>query len=87
MVRIWAQLVEGEKIKKSIIYENNTSFDKNNFLDYVIDVCDLLKIATPIVLSKHINHFIEFNNAVFKADDFVEIINFDKLILEQANLD
>lgn len=87
MVRIWAQIVKNEKIKKSIIYENNTLFNVNNFHDYIVDICTMLNIATPIILSKHINHFIEFNNSVFKSEDFVEQIDFDKLVLEQANLD
>lgn len=86
MVRIWAQIVKNEKIKKSIIYENNTLFNSNKFHDYIVDICAMLNIATPIVLSKHISHFVEFNNSVFKSEDFVEQIDFDKLILEQANL-
>ncbi len=87
MIRIWAQIVKNEKIKKSIIYENNTLFNINNFHDYIVDICAMLNIATPIILSKHISHFVEFNNSVFKSEDFVEQIDFDKLVLEQANLD
>ena len=85
MVRIWAKVVKGEKILNDTIFENFTSFDPDMFFDYIATICEKLDIATPVILSKHIFHYLNFNNATFLPADFPEEIEFDKLVIEEAS--
>lgn len=86
MVRIWAKIVKEEKILKDTIYEDFSSqFDTDNFFTYIADICETLDIATPVILSKHLTHYIEFNTAIFLPEDFPEEVEFDKFILEEAS--
>jgi len=86
MVRIWAKIICDNKIVKDIIYENPSVFTADSFFNYLADISEKLNIATPIPLSKHLNQFLEFNTTTFFPSDFAEEINFDKLVLEQANI-
>ncbi len=85
MVRIWAKTTLDEKIQQSIIYENEENFTPENFGLYLEDICLKLDIPTPVYLTKHIRHYINFNNTFFRPEDFVESVDFDKLILEEAS--
>lgn len=82
MFSIWAKTQSDEKIKKNELINFDDKFIKSNFFDYVSKICNDLDIPTPVILKKHINHFSSFNIAVFSKDDFIEYIDFDKLILE-----
>ena len=85
MVRIWAKICKGEKILKDTIYEEFNSFDLEKFFDYIASICSSLDIGTPVILSKHIFHYLNFNNASFTKADFTEEIDFDKLVIEEAS--
>jgi len=84
MFSIWAKTQTDEKIKKNEIIDFEDKFVKSNFFDYVSKICNDLDIPTPVILKKHINHFTSFNIATFNKDDFIEYIDFDKLILESC---
>jgi hypothetical protein len=82
MFSIWAKTQIKEKIKLNELIEFEDKFIKANFFDYVSKICNELDIPTPVILKKHINHFSSFNIATFSKEDFIEYIDFDKLILE-----
>lgn len=85
MVRIWAKVLTEEKIIKDMIYENFEKFDLDHFFDYISDICEKLDICTPIILSKHEYHYVNFNTATFLPADFPESVDFDKLVIEEAS--
>lgn len=85
MVRIWAKITQEEKILKDTIFEEFVQFNPDNFYDYIAAICSELDIATPVILSKHIYHYLNFNNAVFYPQDFPEEVDFDKFIIEEAS--
>lgn len=85
MIRIWAKIVKEEKIVKDTIFEEFTSFNPDNFFDYIATICEKLDIATPVILSKHIYHYLTFNCAVFYPQDFPEDVNFDTFVIEEAS--
>ena len=85
MIRIWAKVMKKEKIISQTIFEEVGEFDIEKFYDYVSQICQSLDIATPIILSKHLFHYVQFNNTTFIPNDFPEVVNFDKFILEEAS--
>ena len=85
MVRIWAKIVKEEKILRDMIFEDFTTFNPDNFYDYIATICENLDISTPVILSKHIFHYVNFNNATFFPNDFPEEIEFDKFVIEEAS--
>ena len=85
MVRIWAKIIKEEKIVAQTIFEQQSTFEIDDFFEYVSQICHELDIATPIILSKHMFHYIQFNNTTFYKNDFTEVVDFDKFVLEEAS--
>lgn len=86
MVRIWAKVLKNGKIIKQHVYEHAGMTDYSEFFEYVRDICEKLDIPTPVIIKTHLFNYAKYNNVRFTADDFVEKIDFDKLVLENALL-
>ncbi|MBR2871262.1 MAG: hypothetical protein IKB98_07810 [Clostridia bacterium] len=82
MVKIWAKVMLKDKIVKQFTYEREGAMDYSLFFDYVKDICEALDIPTPVIIKTHLFNYAKYNVLRFKKDDFVESINFDKLVLE-----
>ncbi len=85
MLKIWAKTTAEEKITRDLLFSRFEKFDPDRFIDYLMEICYELDIPTPVVLSSHISNFFEFNIVRFKAADFVETVDFEQLILENAS--
>lgn len=86
MIRIWARTMKDNKITRSYIYESIDNFAEDKFFMHIEKMCHEIDIPTPMVLKNHINNYVEFNNAMFISRDFVESIDFDSFIIENAQL-
>lgn len=85
MLKIWAKTIVGEKITRDLIYKEFTKYNPDNFVDYLRDICHTLDIPTPVVLKNHSQNFERFNITRFKPGDFVENVDFELLVLENAS--
>ncbi len=86
MIRIWAKVMKKDKILKQFMLEKEGSLDYSLFFDYLREICENLDIATPVLIKTHLFNYAKYNNVRFTGSDFVETINFDKLVLENAFL-
>ena len=86
MVRIWARTVVEWKITRSYIYESIDNFEEDKLHKHLERICHELDIPTPVILKSHIKNYVDFNNSVFLPRDFVESIDFEKFIIENAIL-
>ena len=84
MIRIWAKVLKKDKIIKQYMFERFSPMDYSEFFDYLREICENLDIATPVLIKTHLFNYAKYNNVRFTANDFVEQINFDKLVLENA---
>ncbi len=84
MFKIWAKVMRGDKIVRQTVYEGLGEIDYSQFFEYVREICEKLDIPTPIIIKTHLFSYAKYNNVRFKASDFVENIDFDKLVLENA---
>jgi len=86
MIKLWAKsLVENNKISRSYVLKLFEKYDTDKFFDYLVEICTEFDIPTPVVTKTHINHYNQFNVVRFKERDFVEAIDFDTLVLENAS--
>jgi hypothetical protein len=86
MFRIWAKVIKDGKINGQCVYEREGSIDYSEFFDYTREICEKLDVPTPIVIKTHLFNYAKYNVLTFRKDDFVEEVNFDKLIFENALL-
>ncbi len=82
MIRIWAKVVKNNKIKKQYVLEKSENMDYSMFFEYLREICENLDIATPVLIKTHLFNYAKYNVVRFTADDFMESIDFDKLVLE-----
>ncbi|MGN0787745.1 MAG: hypothetical protein ACI4L6_01600 [Candidatus Onthoplasma sp.] len=80
MIKIWGKLLVQDKIIKHKTISVDAS--KTSFFDMLKDLCEKLNISTPVLLDKHVYDFNKFKMCVFRPDDFVESVLFDKFIVE-----
>lgn len=82
MIKIWAKVMKKGKIIKQFTLVKSENMDYSMFFDYVREICENLDIATPVIIKTHLFNYAKYNVLRFTADDFMEEIDFDKLILE-----
>jgi hypothetical protein len=82
MIKIWAKVMKKGKILKQFTLVKEENMDYSIFFDYVREICENLDIATPVIIKTHLFNYAKYNVLRFTADDFMEEIDFDKLILE-----
>ena len=87
MIRIWARTVVDGKITRSYIYESIDNFVEDKFHFHIEKMCHELDIPTPAILKSHITNYVDFNGSTFLPRDFVESIDFDRFIIENAIID
>ena len=80
MIKIWGKIVSNDKILKSKTIKVDTK--NTTFFDMLKDLCAALNIPTPVLLDKHVYDFNLFNMCIFRADDFIEDVVFDRFLLE-----
>ncbi len=86
MVRIWAKTIKDGRITAQTVYEREGQTDYSLFFDYVREICEKLDVPTPVIIKTHLFNYAKYNTVKFTEADFVEKINFDKLVLENALL-
>ena len=74
------------KIVKQYVLEKNENMDYSLFYDYLREICENLDIQTPVVIKTHLFNYAKYNTVRFIKDDFIERPDFDRLVLENANL-
>ena len=82
MIKIWAKVMKKGKIAKQFVLEKNEVMDYSLFYDYLREICENLDIATPVLIKTHLFNYAKYNVVRFSKDDFMESIEFDKLVLE-----
>ena len=82
MIRIWAKVMKKSKIVKQFVFERDENLDYSIFFDYLREICENLDIPTPVLIKTHLFNFAKYNVVRFDHNDFVESIDFDKLVLE-----
>lgn len=86
MVRIWAKTIKHNKITRQYVFETLGVTDYSLFFDYTREICEKLDIPTPVLIKTHLFNYAKYNTVKFTKDDFVESIDFDKLVFENALL-
>lgn len=84
MLKLWVQIITDNKIQKNFIYSSDKSYDRDEFFYHLVEIASVLEIATPILTKSHFYNFEEFNNMRFIQRDFIEQIDFDRLLIENV---
>lgn len=82
-MRIWATIRRDHQILTQTIKEFPVSVrEVDDWGEIIAPLCYDLDLARPVILKKHINELHTFSRAVFKPDDFMEPVCFDRFEVE-----
>ena len=85
MIKIWAKVYKDNKIIKQTVFSKDGEMDYSEFYDHLKTICDNLDICCPVLIKQHIFMYAKYNTVKFVSSDFIDYINFDKLVLENIN--
>ena len=83
-MKVWAKVMNGDKLVKDIIFEGEYTLKASDFQSMLQEIAYRLDIATPVSLESHLKHFAQFNRTKYLPRDFVEEVDFTSLILERV---
>ena len=85
-MKIFAKLIKNHKTIKSYTYAHVSEYESKAFYSHLSEICRKLDIATPITIDYHRECYENFNSVKYTADDFVDKMPFDCLVLENIDL-
>ena len=83
-MKIWANLMQGDKIKKDVIYESELALTPSNFQRTLQEISYKLDVAAPVTLPTHYKHFERFNRVKYLPRDFIEEVDYTSFVLERV---
>lgn len=85
-MKLWIKTYAGDKITNSIVLSKK-GVSRDVFDEMLKEAVDAFDLSTPVVLSQHFHHFLNYNSVKFLPRDFVEPVDFDKLVVENVKED
>lgn len=83
-MRIWATVWKDNQRVQDVIID--TAFKKardiSDWEPLIGEAAQSLKLSRPVILKKHISELTNFGRAVFRWDDFIESVDFDRFVVE-----
>lgn len=84
IMKLWCMIKTDHRIAEQKVFENNVPpmASAADLEQIIADGAQVMELARPVVLKKHINDLSSFGRVVFKARDFMEPIAFDSFEIE-----
>lgn len=82
MIKMWIKTFSEGKIVKQAVYTAEEKMDYARFHLHVYEACRAVDEPSPVIVKTHIFNYAKYNYVKFLPDDFVESVDFDKMIVE-----
>lgn len=83
-MKVWAKVRKDNKTIAEHVVEIGCkhAIEVENWAEPIGELCRELDLSRPVILRKHIRDLESFSHTVFRAGDFMERIDFDRLEIE-----
>lgn len=83
-MRLWATVRDNQRILREVMIEAayNKREQVEDWAAILSEACQALDLARPVLLKKHIRDLTSFSRAVFKPEDFMEPVSFQRFEVE-----
>ena len=83
-MKLWGVLrTDGRIVKEALLETPHQKKSELEAYDALIGaLCEALDLARPVVLKKHERDISRFSRVVFKREDFMESVDFDRFEIE-----
>lgn len=84
-MKAWIKVYIEDKIINDAIINKKTHLNRELFDVIIREACIEFDYGTPVILPSHFSHFSNYNRTVFYPRDFVEKVNFDRMVIEYCH--
>ncbi len=83
-MKIWARVRKNNKTTEQDVVEipQKDASEVEDWHEALCELCSKLNLSRPVILDKHVNELLRFSHTVFRPDDFMEQVTFDRLEVE-----
>ena len=83
-MKLWGKVLIDNKIRadRVVAVHAKTAYDVEDWNEPFYRLCHELNLSRPVILSKHVRDLEQFRRTVFRPEDFVEPVEFDKFEAE-----
>ncbi len=83
-MKLWGTVRKDNKIirQHTLEYADLTRGTAKGWDGFIGQLCHELDLSRPVILKKHLKELEDFSRVVFRADDFMEPVDFDKFEIE-----
>ena len=83
-MRIWAKTIQHQRIQSEVVREFDLArpSDIPGWIPVLHELCQALDLARPVFLEKHVRELNQFSHTVFRRNDFMETVAFDRFEIE-----
>ncbi|MDR0840261.1 MAG: hypothetical protein LBN26_02595 [Christensenellaceae bacterium] len=83
-MKVWAMIKTDDHIVRDTLFDVGYAKrgDVQDWPALVGEACHALDLARPVILRKHLHDISAFSRVVFKPDDFMEQVVFDRFEIE-----
>lgn len=83
-LKLWAIIRTDQRIQRDAILEceGNRYSSKEQWESNLLSASKLFDLSRPVMLSKHFKELEQFGRTVFKQNDFMESVDFDRFEIE-----
>lgn len=84
MLKIWGKVIKNSKIvKDDVVISDNEGSYQDNLKECLKELCYRFDIETPYWLPANVEEYNLRRKVSFNQDNFIDEIDFDKLMLEE----
>ena len=74
--------MKNDRIALSLTEENDLSLNMEDYERTLTEMCHRADLSTPVTLVPHFMNLVKFNVTHYLPRDFIENVDFDRLIIE-----
>lgn len=86
-MKLWFKILKDDKMIYSATEENSLSLNQEDYERTLTEMCHKANLSTPVSLVPHFMSLVRFNVTDYLPRDFIESVDFDKVIIENITED
>ena len=86
-MKLWFKIMKGDKMIFDTLEKNDLPLSRDEYERMLSELCHTANLSTPISLAPHFLSLVRFNITEYLPRDFVESVEFDKVIVENVDRD
>ena len=86
-MKLWFKIMSNDRLVYNAIEENDLPLEREDYERTLTEMCHKANLSTPVSLFPHYMSLVKFNVTDYLPRDFMESVDFDRVIIENIEID